>query len=845
MDLAILIKAVDQASGPIGQVSKSLGGLDAVAATTGKVIAGVGLAAGGALVGGLVASISAAADFESKLSSIGAVSGATAEEMSQLSGLALQLGADTAFSASEAAAGIEELIKGGLSIADVMGGGAKAALDLAAAGEISVAEAAEIAANAVGQFGLKGEELSHAADLIAGAANASSLSVGDFKFSLSAVGAVAAQVGLSFDETAVAIAEMGKAGIKGSDAGTSLKTMLMSIAAPTDKAKGLMRDLGLETVNLAKASELAATAGASIQDANDPGFWQSLNQAVGENMLGVKDWTKATEKQRKEYTSLLSSSGALSSAFFDQTGSMKSMAEVQQVLQDALAGMNDQQKMATLDVLFGSDAIRAGAILAKEGAAGYNEMAAAMGNVTAADVAAGRLNNLNGSMQALQGSLETAAITLGLAFTPALKGVVDAATQMVNQTVPMLKQFGEQLPTIMAQASTAFDQIRSAVEPVIPIIAGLAAAFATLVVANTIAAGILAIGAAFASAGTAIAAAGGILATVVAVLGGPLTLIIAGIIFALAGLYIAWQQNWFGIQEIMTAVGAVLLPLITAVWTELSRFALEIAPLTEAAWNNMLLVATTVWTALQTFFVAMMPLFVEMWTAHHELIQTVASAAWEVITTAITVAWEIIQGLITAGLQMLAGDWDGAWKTMGETVNKVWETIKSKVGPAWQAISGAVVAELSNLVSVARDAGSGMVQGFIDGIMSKLGQARQTVLQMVEDIRALLPHSDADEGPLSDLVASGRALGKTFASGIADTAHLPALALRPGLAGAGAALPAGVMSGASGGVSAQGSGGVTVVINNYASITTERQLDQVISDSIGRSVRRGTYLLGA
>lgn len=352
---------------------------------------GAALAGIAGLTAGLGASVAAATSFESQMSAVKAVSGATAGEMAQLQGLALQLGKDTSFSAKEAAQGIEELVKAGISIGDVMGGAASASLSLAAAGAVSVADAAEIAANAMNQFGLQGKDLAGVADLIAGAANASAIDVGDFKFSLAAVGAVANTVGFSFKDTATAIALLGQAGIKGSDAGTSLKTMLLNLQPSTKEQTKLFRELGLIT-------------------------------ASGAN------------------------------AFFDASGKVKSMAEVAGILQNALKGMTQQQKLATLETIFGSDAIRAAAVFANEGAEGFNEMVAAMGKVTADEVAKERLNNLKGSLEQLTGSLETAAISAGLKFTPALKGIVDGATALVNDATPGLEAFAARASDVMVEA---------------------------------------------------------------------------------------------------------------------------------------------------------------------------------------------------------------------------------------------------------------------------------------------------------------------------------------------------------------------------------------------------------
>jgi SLT domain-containing protein/phage-related protein len=407
----------------------------------GAAIAGIaGVAAG------LSASVVAASGFESTMSAVKAVSGATAEEMSGLSGLALQLGKDTSFSASEAGKGIEELVKGGLTIPDIMNGAAKATLDLAAAGGVSLPEAATIAANALAQFNLKGEDMGHVADLIAGAANASALDVSDFSFSLKAAGAVASTVGFSFDDLAQGIAVMGKAGITGSDAGTSLKTMMLNLQPATNAQRDEFRRLGLETNNLEQG--LAGLRRMGIEPTSET--WGGLNSALMQHLGLSENVAKWTDKDHTAFEKLSTQVGATGSAFFDANGKVKSMAEVAEVLKNSMAGMTEAQRLASLEILFGSDAIRAGAVLAKEGAAGFDEMAASMGKVTAQAVGAEKLNNLAGSWEQLKGSLETAAITIGLSLLPALNDLVKWATEGVNDMIPVMENLGKTFADLTA-----------------------------------------------------------------------------------------------------------------------------------------------------------------------------------------------------------------------------------------------------------------------------------------------------------------------------------------------------------------------------------------------------------
>lgn len=370
----------------------------------------------------------AAANFEQRLSAIKAVSGASASEMDKVSKAALRIGKDTVFSASEAAQAMEELVKAGVSIPDVLNGAADAVVNLAAAGEIALPRAAEIAANAMNNFNLKGRDMPKVADLIAGAANASAISVEEFGMSLSQSGAVASIAGLKFDDLAVAIAEMGNAGIKGSDAGTSIKTFLTNLIPVTDQQIAKFKELGLATFSSTKAHVALAKLGLKPVGEGLQGTLKTLGQYV-EAHNGAKVGTQANAKAAAEMAQKM---GIMSNQFFDANGNIKSMADIQQVLANATKGMTREQKLATLELLFGSDAIRAAAVLSDEGAAGYNKMAAAMGKVGAADVARTRMDNLNGSIEQLKGSFETAMITIGQVFLPVVRMIVDGINSIVN-----------------------------------------------------------------------------------------------------------------------------------------------------------------------------------------------------------------------------------------------------------------------------------------------------------------------------------------------------------------------------------------------------------------------------
>lgn len=201
----------------------------------------------GKIAGAGLSMLNAAGDFQQGMNIFQEVSGATAAQMQLVSARAEQLGNDITLpgvSARTAADAMIELSKAGLSVNDTLAAG-KGVLALAKAGQLDTAQAAEIAANALLAFNLAGSEASRVADLLAAAANASSADVSDMGLALQQSASVAAQTKRPIEDLTTQIALMANNGIKGADAGTSLKTMLSRLSAPTDDAAGLMKSLGV------------------------------------------------------------------------------------------------------------------------------------------------------------------------------------------------------------------------------------------------------------------------------------------------------------------------------------------------------------------------------------------------------------------------------------------------------------------------------------------------------------------------------------------------------------------------------------------------------------------------
>lgn len=270
-------------------------------------LASVAVIGGAATVAGVGLSVKAYADFDKQMSSVDAATHETAGNMALLRQAAVDAGADTAFSAGEAAQGVEELAKAGVSTKDILGGGLNGALSLAAAGALGVGDAAEIAASALTQFKLSGDQVPHLADLLAAGAGKAQGSVEDLGMALNQSGLVAASTGLTIEETTGTLSAFASAGLTGSDAGTSFKTMLMSLNPNSKEAARLMDDLGIHAYDaqgkFVGMSQYAGILQGALKDMSDEQRNATLKTLFGTDAVraanviydqgaqGIKDWT--------------------------------------------------------------------------------------------------------------------------------------------------------------------------------------------------------------------------------------------------------------------------------------------------------------------------------------------------------------------------------------------------------------------------------------------------------------------------------------------------------------------------------------------------------------------------
>jgi TP901 family phage tail tape measure protein len=380
-----------QAISELGRVGGMMGQLDAKAGTLGTGVSDfhqstvglaqgmqhlgrVGLGVATATAAPFIAGVKAAMDMEHTMAGVNAVMDLTGTQFQDLQGLAQDLGRETIYTGTQAAEGIETLGRAGIGFEDIMAGAAQSATDLAAAGGIDVPRAAEVMAAAMEAFNIQGSESVVVADALAGMANQTLTDINQLGIGLGQVAGVAAAAGMGLDETTAFIGLMADNGIRGSDAATSMKNAILALLAPTDKAAGLMADLGIQLLD---------TEG---------------------NFVGLHGATQE---------------------FFDAwQDSGQTMSQFMQPLEDILG------RDAVRTILFGMQAIQEDL---EGGEKGWTDYLAAANDAGAAhDFASERMDSTRGAIERLTGSLGVLAENMGAGINAAIRAPIEGLTLFIN-----------------------------------------------------------------------------------------------------------------------------------------------------------------------------------------------------------------------------------------------------------------------------------------------------------------------------------------------------------------------------------------------------------------------------
>lgn len=349
---------------------KTISGLDKINNALTSPLGILGVGAGAVGIGGLITnSAQKSMDFTAEISNIKALTGMQGAEIEAVRQRALDLGKSTKYSALEAAQGMTELLKAGVDTKSVLGEAPAAALDLAAAGDLSLTEAAEVMSTAMNVFGTK--DATHVADLLAGAANASATDVHEMKYAFSQVAADAHGVGMSIDDVNVALATFAQYGQKGEKAGTGLRNMLNNLQPHTKPA--------------------------------------------------AETFSKFN---------FLDSNG--NSVFYTAEGKLKSMAEIADIMQKNLGKLNPAELDMALYDMFGVEGKGLAKVIMEQGAKAFIAMEKEMKKFTASSVALEKLNNAKGDIEQLRGAFETFQIEALAPLEPAIRVVATAFTDFFS-----------------------------------------------------------------------------------------------------------------------------------------------------------------------------------------------------------------------------------------------------------------------------------------------------------------------------------------------------------------------------------------------------------------------------
>lgn len=234
-------------AGQMGVTNKAAASLSSGALSLAKSMLPVAIAAG-VLLAALAPCISTAADFEAAMSNVGAVSRATPAEMQELSGAARELGATTAWSAMQVAEGQKYLAMAGFSVKENIAA-LPAVLNMASAGATDLGRAADISSDILSAFNMEAGQMPHVADTLTAAFTTSNTSLELLGETMKYVAPVAEKAGVSLEGTAAMAGLLGNVGIKGSQAGTALRSMLNGLAAPSSEASKAISALGVVTAD--------------------------------------------------------------------------------------------------------------------------------------------------------------------------------------------------------------------------------------------------------------------------------------------------------------------------------------------------------------------------------------------------------------------------------------------------------------------------------------------------------------------------------------------------------------------------------------------------------------------
>lgn len=764
----------DSMMGKIGQYTTMVGhGLTTVGQGLTKYVslplAGIG-----------TASVMTAAKFEKQMNRVKAISGSTGKEFQQLRDQAIDLGAKSVFSATEVAQAQEMMASAGFNSSQIYAA-MPGVMDLAAVSGGDMALASEAAATAVNMFGLEAGKATHVADVFAKAAADTNAEVGDMAEAMKYVGPVAGAMGISLEETAAAIGIMSNAGIKGSQAGTTLRTAMTRLANPTDKMKEVMESLGLKFFD-------------------SEGKMKSLSDITNE----LRDKTAGlTDEQKSAALSTLFGKESLSGMLALVNASPDALAKQTQALRDSDGAAKQM-----------ADTMNSGTAGAIENLKGALESAGiAIGERLAPYInkAANFISKLVDKFNQLPGPVKDAIVIFGI-IAAAIGPVLIIIGQLISAVGTIMSVFGG-VEGAAAGLSAAFGILTGPIGIVIGVIAALVGAF--MIAWNT--------SESFRNAvtnswNTIVATFSGAMSSIIALVTSVFQWIVAnsqGIVDALKmiwdGFVLMLQGAWEmiagvvqaglaaikGIIDIVMAVvkgdweGAwnALVTMLQGVWEGIKMYLsglvtwtqgvftiffgvlkgvwevgwMALKAIFEMVWETIKAVATVIWNSLVAVFTAVWSVIQPIWDTVWNAVSTVFSTIWNAIVAVATAIWNGLVTVFQTALNIIQTVWSTVWETIKivfaavlltivglvtgnfdlikQAISNAWDMIKSKTSEIWNAISSFISSVLSAIASTVSNIWNSIkstVSNVMDGIKSAISNAWNSVKSTVSNVMSAI-----------------------------------------------------------------------------------------------------------
>jgi TP901 family phage tail tape measure protein len=700
----------------------------------GNSIAGAGKKMMGVttVIGGVgVAAVKTAADFDSAMSQVAAVSGATGKDFDALRSKAREMGSKTKFSATEAAEAMNYMAMAGWKTEDMLGG-IEGVMNLAAASGEDLATTSDIVTDALTAFGLSAKDSGHFADILAAASSNANTNVSMMGETFKYCAPIAGALGFSAEDTAEAIGLMANAGIKSSQAGTALRTIMNNLAGDvkisgkaigdvtiaTTNADGSMRDLSDILADCRSAfgnlteSEKAQAAESLVGKNAMSGFLALMNAGEGDieklssaidNCDGSAEKMAMTMQDNLagQLTILKSQLQELAISFGDiLMPAIRSIVSKLQGFVDKLNGMDEGTKrtvvtIALLVASIGPLLIIIGTTISKIGVAMQGFVKLANG-----------VSKLKVAIQGGTGVLGKLGAALGGVSAPVL-AVVAVIAVLVAAFVHLWRTNEGFRDAIIGTWNRIKDTISGFCQGIVDRLNALGFQFTDIVdVLKTVWDGFCQILAPiFEGVFNHIA---NILSTV--------TGVITGILDVFIGIFTGnWSQAWTGVKEIFSSIWNGISSFFTNILNVIKGVADVVLGWFGTSWNE-------VWTNIKTFF----------------------EGIWNGIVSFFTGIWEIIKNVVQTGIMLIGSILEAAvdiitlpfrfiWENCKEIIIAVWDAIKSKVTTVINAVAS-VISTVMNAIKTVFTTVWNAIKTVVTTVVNAIKSVVTTVFNAIKSI---------------------------------------------------------------------------------------------------------------